>query len=410
MKEVILCKYGEIILKGANKGSFETILLKELRRRAKAVGNFSVRVAQSTVYIEPESDDPFESDIDAMLEQAKKVFGFVAVTKAAVAEKNIDDICRVAADYLADSLRTKKTFKCEAKRADKKFPMKSPEISAEVGGAILERLPHLRVSLDAPETVVRIEVRDRGAYIHADQTPGAGGIPYGCGGKGLLLLSGGIDSPVAGYMMAKRGLSVDALYFESIPYTSLRAREKVLTLAKKLTEYTGFMRVHIISLTKIQEMIRDNCEEDYFTLILRRFMMRLASMTAEHIGAPVLITGESLGQVASQTTAAICSTEAEADRPVFRPCIGLDKEEIIKISRCIDTFDTSIEPYEDCCTVFTPRHPRTRPELAKVIAAESGLDREALIREAFETRFTVTVRQFEDIPDTSDNLGGNYEL
>ena len=288
--------------------------------------------------------------------------------------------------------------------------MKSPEISAEVGGAILERLPHLRVSLDAPETVVRIEVRDRGAYIHADQTPGAGGIPYGCGGKGLLLLSGGIDSPVAGYMMAKRGLSVDALYFESIPYTSLRAREKVLTLAKKLTEYTGFMRVHIISLTKIQEMIRDNCEEDYFTLILRRFMMRLASMTAEHIGAPVLITGESLGQVASQTTAAICSTEAEADRPVFRPCIGLDKEEIIKISRNIDTFDTSIEPYEDCCTVFTPRHPRTRPELAKVIAAESGLDREALIREAFETRFTVTVRQFEDIPDTSDNLGGNYEL
>ena len=210
--------------------------------------------------------------------------------------------------------------------------------------------------------------------------------------------------------MAKRGLSVDALYFESIPYTSLRAREKVLTLAKKLTEYTGFMRVHIISLTKIQEIIRDNCEEDYFTLILRRFMMRLASMTAEHIGAPVLITGESLGQVASQTTAAICSTEAEADRPVFRPCIGLDKEEIIKISRNIDTFDTSIEPYEDCCTVFTPRHPRTRPELAKVIAAESGLDREALIREAFETRFTVTVRQFEDIPDTSDNLGGNYEL
>lgn len=396
MKEVILCKYGEIILKGANKGSFETILMKELRRRAKAIGKFNLRLAQSTVYIEPESDDPWESDIDAMYEQAKKIFGFVAVTKAAVAEKNMDDICRTLTEYIPDKLRGYKSFRCEAKRSDKRFPMKSPEIAAEAGGAILSVMPHLKVRMNDADVTVRIEIRDHGAYIHAGQDPGAGGIPYGCGGKGLLLLSGGIDSPVAGYMMAKRGLRIDALYFESIPYTSERAREKVFTLAKKLTEYTGFIRVHVISLTHIQEMIRDNCEEDYFTLILRRFMMQLASLTAEEIGAPVLITGESLGQVASQTTAAICSTEAAANRPVFRPCIGLDKEEIIRISRHIDTYETSIEPYEDCCTVFTPRHPRTQPQLDKVIAAESGLDREALIREAFESKFTVTLRQFED--------------
>jgi len=396
MKEVILCKYGEIILKGANKSSFESILMKELRRRAKAIGKFDIRLSQSTVYIEPLSDDPFESDMNAMLEQAKKVFGFVGVTMAAVAEKNMDDICRVAAEYLPEKLAGYRSFRCEAKRADKKFPLKSPEIAAEVGGVILSKLPHLKVRMDSPEITVRIEIRDHGAYIHAGQEPGAGGIPYGCGGKGLLLLSGGIDSPVAGYMMAKRGLKIDALYFESIPYTSERAREKVLTLAKKLTEYTGYIRVHVISLTHIQEMIRDNCEEDYFTLILRRFMMELSSMTAEHLGIPVLITGESLGQVASQTTAAICTTEAAADRPVFRPLIGLDKEEIIKVSRQIDTYDTSIEPYEDCCTVFTPRHPRTQPVLEKVIEAEAGLDREALIKEAFETKFTVTLRQFED--------------
>lgn len=396
MKEVILCKYGEIILKGANKGTFETILMKELRRRAKAIGKFNIRLAQSTVYIEPLSDDPYESDIDAMFEQAKKVFGFVGVTKAAVAEKSMDDICRIAAEYLPEKLAGYRTFRCEAKRSDKKFPLKSPEIAAEIGGVILGKMPHLKVKMDGADICVRIEIRDHAAYIHAGQDSGAGGIPYGCGGKGLLLLSGGIDSPVAGYMMAKRGLKIDALYFESIPYTSERAREKVFTLAKKLTEYTGYIRVHVISLTHIQEMIRDNCEEDYFTLILRRFMMELASMTAENIGAPVLITGESLGQVASQTTAAICSTEAVADRPVFRPCIGLDKEEIIRISRMIDTYDTSIEPYEDCCTVFTPRHPRTRPELEKVIAAESGLDRKALIKEAFESRFTVTIHQFDD--------------
>lgn len=397
IKEVILCKYGEIILKGANKGYFETLLMKELRRRAKEIGKFTVRLAQSTVYIEPESDDLWESDIDAMYEQAKKVFGFVTITKAAVAEKNMDDICRTAAEYLPERLSGCKTFRCEAKRSDKKFPLKSPEIAAEVGGVILSEMPHLKVKMDGADVTVRIEVRDHAAYIHAGQDSGAGGIPYGCGGKGLLLLSGGIDSPVAGYMMAKRGLVIDALYFESIPYTSERAREKVLTLAKKLTEYTGHIRVHVISLTKIQEAIRDNCEEDYFTLILRRFMMQLASMTAEHIAAPVLITGESLGQVASQTTAAICTTEAAADRPVFRPCIGLDKEEIIRISRMIDTYDTSIEPYEDCCTVFTPRHPRTQPQLEKVIAQEAVLDRDALIREAFETKFTVTVRQFEDL-------------
>jgi thiamine biosynthesis protein ThiI len=275
--------------------------------------------------------------------------------------------------------------------------MSSPQLSAEVGGAILTAMPHLKVDLYHPEVVVRVEIREKYAFLHAGADKGAGGLPAGGSGRAMLLLSGGIDSPVAGYMIAKRGATIEATHFDSFPYTSEQATEKVLDLGRKLCAYTGRMKVNIISLTKIQEAIRDNCEEDYFTLILRRFMMELASMTAEHIGAPVLITGESLGQVASQTTAAICSTEAAADRPIFRPCIGLDKEEIIRISRKIDTYDTSIEPYEDCCTVFTPRHPRTQPRIEKVIAAEGGLDREALIKEAFETKFTVTVRQFEDL-------------
>lgn len=402
MKEVILCKCGEVVLKGLNKSWFESMLLREMRSRLEKYGSFTVKMGQSTVSAEPADED---CDIEGAYEEVKKIFGFVGVSRAAAVEKELDAILETAKTYLPRFLMGKKTFKVEGKRSDKRFPLNSMQLSAELGGAVLGAIPGIRVDVHDPEITVRVEVRENYAYIHAGQEKGAGGMPVGSNGKALLMLSGGIDSPVAGYMMAKRGLSVDALYFESIPYTSLRAREKVLTLAKKLTEYTGFLRVHVISLTKIQEMIRDNCEEDYFTLILRRFMMELASMTAEHIGAPVLITGESLGQVASQTTAAICSTEAAADRPVFRPCIGLDKEEIVKISRKIDTFDTSIEPYEDCCTVFTPRHPRTRPELAKVIAAESGLDREELLREAFETRFTVTVRQFEDIPDTSDKLG-----
>lgn len=395
MKEIILCKYGEIILKGANKGHFEALLMRELKRRAKHIGNFSFRYAQSTVFIEPSDDDALDM-IDEMCDEAKKVFGFVSVTRAAACEKTLDAILKTAKEYLPERLCGVKTFKCEAKRADKSFPLKSPELAAECGGAILEALPHLRVKMDDPDVVIRVEVREKEAYIHAGQEKGAGGIPLGSSGRGLLLLSGGIDSPVAGYMMAKRGMTVDAVYFESIPYTSERAREKVLTLARELCEYTGKIRVHIISLTEIQEEIRKSCEEDYFTLILRRFMMELASRVAAEHDCPILITGENLGQVASQTTAAMCVTEVCADRPVFRPLIGMDKEDIVQVARKIGTFETSILPYEDCCTVFTPRHPRTQPILEKVVAAEAGLDRTALIEKAWESRFSVLCQQFEN--------------
>lgn len=400
MKEVILCKYGELILKGANRSRFESQLLRELRRRAAHVGDFQIRYAQSTVYIEPQTDG---EDIDEMFEQVKKVFGFASVTRAAACEKNMEAIYAAARAYLPGVLRGYKTFRCEAKRSDKLFPLKSPEIAAEVGGEILEAMPELRVDLTHPEITVRVEIRDRMAYIHAGQERGAGGIPLGSSGKGLLLLSGGIDSPVAGYMMAKRGLFIDALHFESYPYTSEQARQKVLELAHELCEYCREIRVHVISLTHIQEMLRDNCDEEYFTLLLRRFMMELANRVADEKECKALITGESLGQVASQTMAAICVTDAVARYPVLRPCIGLDKEEIVERARQIGTFDTSILPYEDCCTVFTPRHPKTRPELAKVEQQEARLDKDALLREAWDSRYTVAVRQFEEIPTDIGN-------
>ena len=285
-----------------------------------------------------------------------------------------------------------KTFKADARRADKTFPMTSPELAGEVGAAVLEAMPRIKVDLDHPEVVVRVEIREHGAYIHAGQIKGAGGMPLGSSGRGLLLLSGGIDSPVAGYMMAKRGVTIEALHFESFPYTSERAKEKVLELAKLLCEYTTRIRVHVISLTRIQEEIRDKCDEDYFTLLLRRFMMTLAEKVARRNNCGALITGESLAQVASQTMRAIAVTDSVVNMPVFRPCIGLDKEEIVEIARKIGTFETSILPYEDCCTVFTPRHPRTRPEIEKVKAEESKLDFDALVDDAFATLDTIDVR------------------
>ena len=396
MKKVILCKYGEIILKGANKSRFEAMLLKEVKRRAAAVGKFNVSYSQSTVMIEPENEDVSDFDLEEMLSQAKKVFGFAGATVAACAKKDMDDIIRVAKEYLPERLRGYTKFKCSAKRSDKNFPLTSPEIAAEVGGAILSAVPKIKVDLTSPEIEVRVEVREKEAFIHAGQEKGAGGNPPGSSGRGLLLLSGGIDSPVAGFMMAKRGMFIDALHFESFPYTSELAREKVFTLAKELTEYTGRIRVHVISLTHIQEVLRDTCDEDYFTLLLRRFMMELAVRVAKEFDIPAIITGESLGQVASQTLPALCVTDPVSDRPVFRPCIGMDKDEIVAIARKIGTFDTSVLPYEDCCTVFTPRHPRTNPAVEKVIAQEQKLDREALIEEAYSTRYSVLFKQFDN--------------
>ncbi len=389
MKEVLLCKYGELILKGANRSQFENMLIKELRTRLKRAGDFDIWYAQSTIYVEPK--DEF-CDIELALEYAKKVFGIVSIDRAVVVEKDIVAIKAAAREYLPQFLRGVTTFKADARRADKTFPMKSPELMREVGGAVLEACPRLRVDVHQPEVTVRVEIRERGAYIHAGGVKGAGGMPLGSSGKGLLLLSGGIDSPVAGYMMAKRGVTLEALHFESFPYTSERAKEKVLELARLLCEYTTHIKVHVISLTHIQEELRRACDEDYFTLLLRRYMMTLAERVARRNNCHALITGESLAQVASQTMKAIEVTDNAVNIPVYRPCIGLDKEEIVTIARKINTFETSILPYEDCCTVFTPRHPKTRPELEKVLDEEKKLDFAALCDEAFETLNTYNIR------------------
>lgn len=384
---VILCKFGEVVLKGANRQNFESALVKELRRRASPHGNFKIYFKQSTVYIEAKDE---YADMDSMYESAKKVFGIVGVNRAAECEKNIESIKALAKEYLPEKLLGKRTFKVEAKRSDKRFPLTSPEISAEIGGVILSCVPGIKVNVKNPEVTVTVEVRDDNAYIRAGQESGAGGLPIRSAGRGLLLLSGGIDSPVAGCMMAKRGMEIEALHFESYPYTSERAREKVMTLAEQMCQYCSRIHTHVISLTHIQEEIRDRCEEDYFTLILRIFMMRLAERVARQYNCHALITGESLGQVASQTLAAIEVTDSVVNIPVFRPCIGLDKNEIINEARKYGTFETSILPYEDCCTVFTPRHPKTQPRIDAVMAELAKLDAPALMDEAFATMTTET--------------------
>lgn len=390
MREIILCKYGEIALKGANRAFFETLLRKNLARRVSKHGKFNIYAMQSTVYIEPKDE---MCDISSAYEEAKRTFGVVAVSRAYEIEKNMAEIIAAVKNIIPDIMRYK-TFKVEAKRSDKSFPLTSPEISRDVGAEILE-LTHGKIAVDVhePEVTVRVEIRDKMAFLAAGQEKAVGGMPVGSNGNALLLLSGGIDSPVAGYMMAKRGVRVEAVHFESFPYTSERARMKVLKLAEQIAEYCGDIKVHIISLTHIQEVMRDTIDEDYFTLLLRRFMMRLSCRTAKMFDCDALVTGESLGQVASQTMKALGVTNVVADRPVFRPLIGMDKEEIVERSREIGTFDTSILPYEDCCTVFTPRHPRTQPELEKVIAEEEKLDVIALENEAFDTMYTVSVKR-----------------
>ena len=385
--EVILCKFGEVVLKGANRQNFESALIKELRRRASPYGTFRIYFKQSTVFVEPQDE---LCDMDGMYDTAKKVFGIVGVNRAAVCEKNMESIVATAREYLPEKLFGKRTFKVDAKRSDKRFPLKSPEISAEIGGVILSTVRGIKVDVHNPEVTVTVEVRDDHAYIRAGQEPGAGGLPIRSAGRGLLLLSGGIDSPVAGCMMAKRGMDIEALHFESFPYTSERAREKVMQLAQEMCEFCSRIHVHVISLTHIQEELRDNCEEDYFTILLRIFMMRLAERCARNYNCHALITGESLGQVASQTLAAIEVTDSVVNIPVFRPCIGLDKNEIVTYARHYGTFDTSILPFEDCCTVFTPRHPKTQPRIADVMRELEKVDVDALIEEAYATMTTET--------------------
>ena len=387
ISEVILCKFGEIVLKGANRQNFESGLVKELRRRASPYGTFKIYYKQSTIYVEPQTD---ECDMDGMYDAAKKVFGIVGVNRAAVCEKTMESIVEVARTYLPEKLAGKRTFKVDAKRADKRFSLKSPEIAAEIGGVVLSTVRGIKVDVKNPDVTVTVEVRDDHAYIRAGQEAGAGGLPLRSAGRGLLLLSGGIDSPVAGCMMAKRGMEIEALHFESFPYTSERAKEKVMQLAQEMCEFCAKIHVHVISLTHVQEEIRDRCEEDYFTLILRVFMMRLAERCAREYKCGALITGESLGQVASQTLAAIGVTDSVVNIPVFRPCIGMDKSEIVKEARHYGTFDTSILPFEDCCTVFTPRHPKTQPKIEAVMAEIAKLDFDALLEEAYASMYTET--------------------
>ncbi len=386
MKEIILIKNGELALKGLNRSTFEDTLIKSLRLSLKACGECTIRKAQSTIYIEPK-DGSF--DFEEGLDRVSKVFGIAAFSRARVCEKNIDDILAAAPEYLADTLRRIKTFKVEAKRADKRFPLTSPEISAQVGGAILSAFPHLRVDVHNPDEIITVEIRDFAAYIRAGQLPGAGGLPVGTAGKAAILISGGIDSPVAAWTMAKRGLKLDAIHFASPPYTSPRAEQKVKTLLSKVAVYSGTIKLAIVPFTEIQEKIAAECPEEYFTLIMRRMMMRIAERIASYHKCGALITGESLGQVASQTLPAIGATDCVTNMPVLRPLIGSDKEEIIKISRKIDTFETSCLPFEDCCTVFTPKHPKTRPTPQLCEQAEAALNIPELIEKAIaETEFT----------------------
>lgn len=393
MKEILLCKYGEIVLKGANRKYFEDTLCRELKRKARRHGEFDIYRAQSTIYIEPKNEN---IDFEGMFESACKVFGITSVCRCAIAEKSLDDIARVVREYIPQFLSGKKSFKVECKRSDKSFPLNSIELAREMGGVVLSTLPRLKVDVHNPDETVVIEIREFGAYIHAGRFKGAGGMPVGTNGKAMLLLSGGIDSPVAGHMIAKRGVKLEAVHFESFPYTSERAKEKVLELAKIVSEYAGDIDVHVVSLTKIQEEIAKNCNEDYFTLLLRRYMMAIATKIAHKRGCGALITGESIGQVASQTMPAIGVTDCMSDLPVFRPCIGLDKEEIIQIARKIGTFDTSILPFEDCCTVFTPKHPKTRPELGKVEDEERKLPFDELVEDALSTLYSHHISFYEE--------------
>ena len=389
MKELILCKYGEIALKGLNKNSFEAMLVKNVKRRLRFCGKFKYTRAQSTLYIEPLSDD---IDMDEVVEKLSKVFGIAKLCRALMVEKNIESIMNDSMEYLEQALEGANTFKVEAKRADKKFPMKSPEICKELGHKILQQFPHLSVDVHDPDVTVTVEIREQHAFVNALKIDGAGGMPIGSSGKAMLLLSGGIDSPVAGYMVAKRGVQVEAIHFEAPPYTSERARMKVEKLAEKMAGYCGDINFHCVPFTEIQETLRDNCPEELFTILMRRLMMEITQRFCEQEDIHCMVTGESIGQVASQTMYAMVCTDAACRIPVFRPCIGLDKAEIVDIARRIDTFDTSILPYEDCCTVFTPKHPKTRPVLAEVEAAQAAYDFEPLIQKAIENTKIYLIR------------------
>ena len=388
-QEIFLLKLGEVVLKGQNRQSFEDKLLANVRRRVKNCGSFQCSLRQSTIYVEPQGED---CDMEDAGDACRQVFGIAAVARAVPCEKTVDAIVEAARTYLADAFAVAKSFKVESKRADKMFPMNSIQLSQAVGGDLAELFPHVAVDVHNPDLTVFVEIREKYAYVHTPSVPGAGGLPIGMGGRAVSLLSGGIDSPVSSWMMARRGVELEMVHFVSPPYTSQQAQDKVLELARLLTAWTGRLLVHIVPFTEIQEEIRRNCPEEYFTLIMRRFMMRIAEAIARKANAGALVTGESLGQVASQTMLALGVTEDVTSLPVLRPLIGMDKVEIIRMSREIGVFDTSILPYEDCCTVFTPRHPATRPRLEDVRQAEAALDVESLVQKALADETWVRVK------------------
>lgn len=393
MNEIFLMKLGEVVLKGANKRQFEGRLRQNVRRRMKPFGNFDVYIMQSTVYVEPQDE---QADVDGAWEACHSIFGVVSLCRCRPCEKNVDAIFEAIEAYLGDDLDMAASFKVESKRSDKAFPLTSIGLSQEIGGRLAEAHPSCRVDVHHPAYTVYVEVRDFAAYVHGPAEHGAGGLPTGVGGRAMCLLSGGIDSPVAAYMMAKRGMEIECVHFFSYPYTSQLAKDKVMELARLVTRYSGRMTVNVVSFTEIQEAIRDNCPEEYFTLIMRRFMMDIAQRLARQDGCGALITGENLGQVASQTMEAMTVTGAVVQMPVFMPLVGMDKEEIVTVARKIGTLETSILPYEDCCTVFTPKHPKTKPMLGQVIHAEQKLDREALIDRALASVEKVTVKYHDE--------------
>ncbi len=379
MKEIFLLKLGEIVLKGANKRQFESRLRQNVRRRMKPYGNFDVYIMQSTVYVEPMDD---QADVDCAWEACRSIFGVVSLCRCRPCDKDLDAIFEAIENYLGEDLDCARSFKVESKRSDKRFPLTSIQLSQEIGGRLAEAHPDVAVDVHHPDYTVYVEVRDLAAYVHGPAVPGAGGLPTGVGGRAMCLLSGGIDSPVAAYMIAKRGVEIEAVHFFSYPYTSQLAKDKVLELARLVTRYSGKMTVNVVPFTEIQEAIRDNCPEEFFTLIMRRFMMEISQRIAKEDGCGALITGENLGQVASQTMEAMAVTGAVVDIPIFMPLVGMDKEEIVSIARKIGTMETSILPYEDCCTVFTPKHPKTKPTIGQLLNVETKLDREALMERA----------------------------
>ena len=381
MKEIILIKNGELALKGLNRRNFEDALIKNIKRRLKSLGETEVRSSQSTIYIEPKSEN---YDFEEALCRVKKIFGIAGFSRACVCEKTAEDIFTRAPEYLKPIMESIRTFKVEAKRSDKKFPLKSPEICRELGGHILSNYHDLKVDVHNPELTVTVEIRDTYAFIRGNNIKGAGGMPVSTSGRGAVLISGGIDSPVAAYMMAKRGIELISVHFASPPYTTELAEQKVMDLLHKVAQYSGPIATYVVPFTELQKAIRDKCPEVYFTIIMRRYMMKIAEIIAKHQNCSALITGESVGQVASQTIYALGCTDVATELPVFRPCIGMDKDEIVRISREIDTFQTSILPYEDCCTVFTPKHPKTRPHIEEILEAEKALDSENLINRAVQ--------------------------